>query len=196
VRSRGRAQLSVPFDPPFSPLNRWTLGIFNAAYYAKNRLGAGGRILHFEPFFFPLDAIGRWNRVYGRAGFFQFQCAVAPEVARAAIREMLEAIARAGEGSFLAVLKSFGSVASPGLLSFPRPGVTLALDFPNRGEKTARLFRALHAVVSACRGRMYPAKDALMSPEQFRAQYADVLPEFRRHLDPAFSSSFWRRVSA
>lgn len=195
VRPRGRVRLAVPIDPPFSPLNRWTIALFNAVYRAKSRLGAGQRIVHYEPFFFPLDAVERWNRMYGRSGFFQFQCAVSPEAARTGIREMLEVIAGAGEGSFLAVLKSLGLVASPGLLSFPMRGVTLALDFPNRGEKTARLFRDLHAVVGACRGRVYPAKDAHMTPEQFQVQYADVLPEFRRHVDPAFSSSFWRRVA-
>ena len=185
----------MTFDLPFSPLNRVTLAAFIVLYRWKQGRGPLARTVDYEPFFFPLDGVERWNRIYGRAGLLQFQCAVPHAAARAAIREMLAAIARAGEGSFLAVLKDFGTVPSPGLLSFPREGVTLALDFPNRGERTARLFAELHARVAAHGGRLYPAKDAHMSPAQFQAQYADVLPAFRRQLDPAFSSSFWRRVN-
>lgn len=193
---RRRRRVSVPFELPFSPLNRATLSGFNAAYRLGQRAGARVRPAAFEGFFFPLDAVERWNRIYGRDGLLQFQCAVPHAGARAAIRELLSVIARAGEGSFLAVLKNFGAVPSPGLLSFPCEGVTLALDFRNRGERTARLFRELHAVVAAHAGRLYPAKDAHMSPAQFEAQYRDVLPAFRAQIDPAFSSSLWRRVSA
>jgi FAD/FMN-containing dehydrogenase len=194
ARRRGR-KLAVPFELPFSPLNRVTLAAFNALYRWKQGRGPLTRTVDYEPFFFPLDGVERWNRIYGRAGLLQFQCAVPHAAARAAVGEMLAAIARAKEGSFLAVLKDFGAVPSPGLLSFPREGVTLALDFPNRGERTARLFGELHAMVAAHGGRLYPAKDAHMSAAQFQAQYADVLPAFRAQLDPAFSSSFWRRVS-
>jgi len=191
-----RSRLSVPFELPFSPLNRLTLAAFNAAYYARNGRRTGPRTVHHEPFFFPLDGIDGWNRIYGRKGLVQFQCAVPHAAAPAALREMLGAIARAGEGSFLAVLKNFGAARSPGLLSFPREGVTLALDFPNRGGRTARLFHNLHAMVAAHAGRLYPAKDAHMSAEQFHVQYSEVLPAFRAQLDPACSSSFWRRVAA
>jgi FAD/FMN-containing dehydrogenase len=195
-RRRRKRKVLVPFELPFSPLNRVTLSSFNAAYRLTQQMGARVRTIGFEPFFFPLDGVERWNRIYGRGGLLQFQCAVPHAAARAAIREMLSAIARAGEGSFLAVLKNFGALPSPGLLSFPREGVTLALDFPNRGERTARLFRELHAMVLAHAGRLYPAKDAHMSPAQFEAQYRDVLSAFRAQLDPAFSSSLWRRVNA
>ena len=108
---------------------------------------------------------------------------------------MLTAISASGQGSFLAVLKNFGQASSPGLLSFPRPGTTLALDFPNRGDPTRKLFQELYAMVRDAGGRIYPAKDALMPPEQFQAQHADVLEAFRARVDPAFSSSFWRRVT-
>jgi FAD/FMN-containing dehydrogenase len=192
----GRRGLSVPLELPFSPLNRLTLAAFNRLYHARGRMASGPRLTHHEPFFFPLDGIAHWNRLYGRSGLLQFQCAVPHLAAPSAVREMLGAVAGAGEGSFLAVLKNFGKVESPGLLSFPREGVTLALDFPNRGDRTARLFRRLHEVVAAQGGRIYPAKDAHMSGEQFRRQFADALPRFRAQLDPAFSSSFWRRVEA
>jgi FAD/FMN-containing dehydrogenase len=189
-----RPRLSVPVELPVSPLNRLTLSAFNRLVHARGRMAPGPRLSHYEPFFFPLDGVAHWNRIYGRGGLLQFQCAVPHSVAPSAIGEMLGAVASAGDGSFLAVLKTFGKVASPGLLSFPREGVTLALDFPNKGERTARLFRRLHELVAAHGGRLYPAKDAHMSGEQFRHQFAEVLPRFRAQLDPAFSSSFWRRV--
>jgi len=103
----------------------------------------GTRRTHYAPFFYPLDAIGNWNRAYGRAGFFQYQCVVPPDAADRAIPEMLAAVARSGQGSCLAVLKTFGSKTSPGLMSFPFEGVTLALDFPNRKARTHKLFDRL-----------------------------------------------------
>jgi FAD/FMN-containing dehydrogenase len=190
----GRARLKVPVELPFSPLNRVTLALFNTLYYEKNRLVRGH--YHVEPdrFFFPLDRVVGWNRIYGRDGFFQFQSVVPREAARETTRAMLSTVAAAGEGSFLAVLKNFGDFPSPGLLSFPRPGTTLALDFPNRGDRTRRLFQSLHAMVRDAGGRIYPAKDALMSPADFQAQHREVLEAFLAKVDPAFSSSFWRRV--
>lgn len=186
-------RVNVALELPFSPLNRLTVSAFNALYRA--RAVHGRRVESARSFFFPLDAVGGWNRIYGRAGFRQFQCLVPPPAAPRAVAALLEVAARSGDGSFLAVLKRFGAMRSPGLLSFPREGTTLALDFANRGARTDRLFAELHAVVAAHAGRIYPAKDAFMSPEQFHAQYSDVLPAFRLHRDPAFSSSLWRRVN-
>ena len=194
VPPRPSARWPVPFELPISPLNRVTLKVFNAAYHLRHRMGAGRAALDPDAFFFPLDGIARWNRIYGRQGFFQFQSTVPPEAARLTTRAMLAAISASGQGSFLAVLKDFGEAASPGLLSFPRVGTTLALDFPNRGEPTRRLLRELYAMAADAGGRIYPAKDALMPASQFRAQHAGVLDRFVEHLDPAFSSSFWRRV--
>jgi len=113
----------------------------------------------------------------------------------AGIRGVLDAIARSGQGSFLAVLKTFGSAPSPGLLSFPRQGVTLALDFPRRGERTFALFRELEGLVLEQGGALYPAKDLVMSPRMFRASYPRA-PELARLRDPRFESTFWRRVTA
>ena len=101
--------------------------------------------------------------------------------------------ARSGLGSFLAVLKMFGSVASPGLLSFPQEGVTLALDFPNRGQRLEKLFVELDAIVSEAHGRLYPAKDGRMPGKLFRSGYPRW-SEFARYIDPRCSSTFWRRV--
>ena len=185
---------SVPFELPVTPLNRLTVKAFNAAYGLRHGHLRGLHRIDRDPFFFPLDGVGHWNRIYGRRGFFQFQCQLPPDAAEPALREILGAVATSGEGSFLAVLKNFGASPSPGLLSFPRAGATLALDFPNRGARTALLMARLHAVVAAHAGRIYPAKDAHMSRSQFAAQFAAALPAFRQQRDPEFSSSLWRRL--
>jgi hypothetical protein len=106
---------------------------------------------------------------------------------------LLQAIANSGLGSFLAVLKLFGPVKSPGLLSFPQEGITLALDFPNRGERLQRLFVELDSIVRNAGGRLYPAKDGRMPGSLFRSGYP-LWPEFARFIDPRCSSTFWRRV--
>lgn len=183
----------VPFDAPSFLLNSWSIRAFNALYYRKQlRAVQRGRV-HWAPFFYPLDAVGNWNRIYGKRGLLQWQCVV-PDEERHVV-DLLEEISRAREGSFLVVLKRFGSLPSPGLLSFPRPGLTLALDFPNRGARTFDLLDRLDRLVLDAGGALYPAKDARMSPELFRASFP-AWQDFARHVDPAFSSSFWRRVTS
>jgi FAD/FMN-containing dehydrogenase len=186
-------QLTFPLNPPFSLVNGVTLRAFNELYYHRQRQKSQHRVIHYQPFFYPLDRILAWNRMYGRKGLLQYQCAVPTRHARDAMRAILERIARSGTGSFLTVLKLFGEAASPGLLSFPLRGATLALDFPNRGKPTFELLSALDKVVAAAGGRVYPAKDARMSGESFR-EYFPSWHEFRNHMDANFSSSFWRRV--
>jgi FAD/FMN-containing dehydrogenase len=188
-----KIKLSVPFMLPGFTLNPLTIWAFNNLYYAMGRARAGHSQVHYDPFFYPLDKVGEWNRIYGRDGFTQYQCVV-PENEVMAFQEILERIARGGQGSFLGVIKKFGSVRSPGMMSFPRPGLTLALDFPFRGEKTLKLFAELDEVVAAANGALYPAKDPRMSPRMFRLSYPR-LAEFRRYVDPSLSSSFWRRVA-
>jgi FAD/FMN-containing dehydrogenase len=190
---RRGAGLRVPFDLPTWTLNRVTVSAFNTLYDWSGRRHRSA-LVEFDPFFFPLDGVRDWNRIYGPAGLLQFQCVMPHAVARDSIRELLGVISAAGSASFLAVLKAFGDMPSPGMLSFPRPGVTLALDFPNRGEETFALFTELEVLVRQGGGAMYPAKDARMTRESFAAFYPR-LDEFRRHVDPAFSSSFWRRVA-
>jgi len=182
--------LSFPLTPPISPINGLTLRAFNFAYY--HRPLPAQAMVHYAPYFYPLDGILHWNRLYGRRGFYQYQC-VLPMAAREALSEILRSIAGSGQGSFLAVLKTFGDLPSPGLLSFPMPGMTLALDFPNRGAATLALFDRLDAIVGAARGRLYPAKDARMSGEFFRRSYAR-LDDFLTFIDPKFASDFSRRV--
>jgi FAD/FMN-containing dehydrogenase len=185
-----RARIALPLDLPAFVVSGRAVALFNALYYARGRLRAGRKQVQYGRFFFPLDAIGHWNRAYGRRGFLQFQCVV-PD--RTAIREVLRHIVASGRGSSLAVLKTFVDVPSPGMLSFPRPGITVALDFPNAGTDTFALLDTLEGVVRDSGGAIYPAKDARMSPRTFAAAYPR-LAEFERHVDPAFSSSLWRRV--
>lgn len=183
----------VPVTPWFSLVNALTLRAFNAVYY-RQPLDRGPRLTHYVPYFYPLDAVREWNRIYGRPGFFQYQCVLPPAGMRDGIAALLERIARSGQGSFLAVLKTFGGRRSAGMLSFPRPGATLALDFPNRGEPMHRLFGELDAVVREAGGALYPAKDARMPGEMFRSGFP-LWERFSAFIDPAFSSSFWRRVT-
>ncbi|MFZ4538375.1 FAD-binding protein [Propionivibrio sp.] len=185
-----RKPLSFPLTLPFSLINGLSLRAFNQAYYRRPL--AATSVTHYAPFFYPLDGVLHWNRLYGRQGFYQYQL-VLPMAAREALVDVLRSISASGQGSFLAVLKTFGERASPGLLSFPMPGVTLALDFPNRGAPTLALFDRLDAIVGAAGGRLYAAKDARMSGEFFRRSYPR-LNEFLPFIDPKFSSDFARRV--
>jgi len=184
---------TMPIVPPFSLVNRLSLRPFNFAYYNMKKWQAGRAIAHYEPFFYPLDNLLEWNRMYGPRGFFQYQCVVPRESGHDAVQAMLSEISRSGEGSFLAVLKTFGNRQPVGMLSFPRPGVTLALDFPNNGERTLKLFERLDAVLRAAGGRIYPAKDARMPRDLFEAGYPR-LQEFLHYRDPGISSGLSRRL--
>jgi FAD/FMN-containing dehydrogenase len=185
----------VPFEFPAIALNGASVRAFNALYNWRQRSKAGRAVVPYTSFFYPLDAVRHWNRIYGRRGMYQYQSVVPPAASADATRAMLEAISAARQGSFLAVLKTFGPKASPGLLSFPREGTTLALDFPNRGRDTLALFDRLDAIVREAGGRLYPAKDGRLPPDLFRAGYP-ALSAFERHVDPRFSSRFWRRMTA
>ncbi len=186
-------KLTMPMVPPVSLVNRLSLRPFNLAYYHLKKWQAGRAIAHYEPFFYPLDNLLEWNRMYGPKGFFQYQSVVPREVGQDAVQAMLKEIARSGDGSFLAVLKTFGNRQPVGMLSFPQPGVTLALDFPNHGDRTHKLFERLDAVVREAKGRLYPAKDARMPRELFEAGYPR-LTEFMKYRDPGISSGLSRRL--
>ena len=186
-------QLTMPIVPPVSLVNRLSLRPFNMAYYHLKKWRAGRAVTHYEPFFYPLDNLLEWNRMYGPRGFFQYQSVVPRGVARDAVQSMLQEIARFGDGSFLAVLKTFGNRAPVGMLSFAQPGATLALDFPNHGEHTQKLFARLDAIVTEARGRIYLAKDARMPRALFEAGYPR-LPEFLKYRDRGISSGLSRRL--
>ena len=186
--------LSFPFQPPIPLINRLTLRAFNTLYRATQPRDAAPRTVPYRPFFYPLDKLRHWNRAYGPKGLRQFQCAVPTANARASVEAMLRLAERSGEASFLTVLKLFGDKPSPGMMSFPMPGATLTLDFPHRGERTERLLSELDRLAIQAGGRLNPYKDARMSPESFAASFPNWR-DFARHIDPAFSSNFWRRVT-
>lgn len=188
------SRLSVPVQPPFNVLNRPFLTVFNAAYRRKKGRSSAPRQTGYQGFFFPLDGVRDWNRLYGPRGLYQHQSVVPEAAARRAVPALLEAARQAGQGSFLTVLKRFGGVRSPALLSFPRPGYTLTLDFPNRGDRTLKLLTELDRITIEAGGAVNPYKDARMGPGTFAASF----PEWSRLealRDPAFMSSFWTRTA-
>lgn len=185
---------TVPFTFPNGVLNRYTIGAFNSVFFHKELKGHSAALQHFEPFFYPLDAVSHWNRIYGSRGFLQHQCVIPFDGDVAPTRALLERVTRSTTGSFLTVLKKFGDKRSPGMMSFPRPGITFNFDFPFRGEETLRLCDDLDAIVKEMGGALYPAKDARMSPEMFRLSFPEW-EAFAQHVDPRFSSTFWRRVT-
>jgi len=187
-------RLSVPFQPPINVLNRPFLMAFNAAYRWRRSSSRGPHTTGYQGFFFPLDGVAEWNRLYGPKGLFQHQSVIPLEAARKTVPVLLHAAREAGQGSFLTVLKRFGTVKSPGMLSFPRPGYTLTLDFPNLGKKTLELLGELDAITVAAGGAVNPYKDARMSAATFGASFPDW-QRLEAIRDPAFMSSFWARTA-
>lgn len=189
------AGIPFPMDAPSFVLNKLTIKTFNVLYYNKQYKEHSQAVVHYNPFFYPLDAIHNWNKGYGKNGFFQYQLVIPFEGASDALQEILKQTSRFGKASFVTVLKNFGAMRSPGMMSFPKEGVTLALDFRNDGTETLRFMDSLDSIVRTANGRLYPAKDARMKGEDFRAWYPQW-QEFANYIDPHFSSSFWRRVMA
>jgi FAD/FMN-containing dehydrogenase len=186
-------KMTVPMVPPISLVNRLTLRPFNSAYYNVKKWKSSRTIVHYEPFFYPLDNILEWNKIYGPKGFYQYQSVVPRADGKKVVQSMLREISRSGDGSFLAVLKTFGDRDAVGMLSFPRPGVTLALDFPNKGARTEKLLARLDAIVLEAGGCLYLAKDARMSRSLFEAGYPQ-LAKFLQYRDPGISSAMSRRL--
>ena len=182
-----------PFDAPGFALNSATVAAFNTVFFNKQIKHRVNALQDYEPFFYPLDIVLKWNKMYGRRGLLQFQYAIPWEHARQGTVEILREVAKSGLASFLAVLKVFGDVPSPGMMSFPKPGITLALDFPIKPEKSFTLFDRLAEMTYEFGGRLYPAKDARMTAEQYQAFYPQW-ERFARYKDPAITSSFWERV--
>ena len=195
VDTPSSSAFTFPVDLPQWILNSYSIRAFNTAYFNRYRLQHGKTVRqHYQPFFYPLDAINRWNRIYGADGFHQYQFVV-PLKALDVMEKALKRIVQSGMGSFLAVLKEFGAAPSPGWLSFPREGYCLALDFANRGVKTRRLIRELDSMVLDAGGAVYPAKDRLMGKPTFQHSFPKH-EQFSKWVDPGFSSDFWERVSA
>lgn len=193
-RLPGRPTLAVPVDFPGFALNSWSIRAFNTLFYATNR-DTHNKIVDYDKYFYPLDGILQWNRMYGKKGFIQYQ-ATFPREERAGLVKMLEHLARAKRASFLVVLKCFGE-AGAGMLSYPMPGYTLALDIPNRSGLEA-FAQELDRILLDHGGRLYLAKDALTSPDTFAAMYPELpaFREIRNDLDPegVLRSSMSRRL--
>ena len=163
-----RRSRRVPFDFPSWALNRHSIRAFNALYYGRATKDPIPALVDLDTFFYPLDALLDWNRIYGRGGFTQYQCVLPKAAGAPALRRLLDAVAKADGGSFLAVLKLFGS--GDGLMSFPMEGYTLALDFPLKPPTLGTLI-GLDRIVAEHGGRLYLAKDARMTPLMLRRGY-------------------------
>jgi FAD/FMN-containing dehydrogenase len=176
--------ITVPFELPNWALTTPAVRAFNIAYYLRH----GGRtrtgLVHPQPFFYPLDAVLHWNRVYGRRGFTQYQCVIPREAGVAAYRELFRTAAAHGAPPYLVVVKDFGAEGR-GALSFPRPGITFTLDIPI-GDRTQRAVDAMNDLVAEAGGRVYLAKDALSRAEHFRAMEPrlDAFVAVRDRVDP------------
>ena len=194
VPPRREPGLTLRTRLPLGIVNRLSARGVNELYWRRMRNGATPRrIGSYASILYPLDSLGRWNNLYGPRGFFQFQCVVPRTNARATTEAMLRLISASGHASPLAVLKTFGDMSSPGLLSFPIPGTTLAVDFPHRGARTLQLLAQLEEIVVNASGRLYPAKDGAMRRETFARCFPQV-SSFVPMIDPMFSSAFARRT--
>jgi len=187
------APRSLVLTPPCSLVRPVSVRAFNQLYFWLKQRRAAQSVQHYQGFFYPLDHLNDWNRMYGPRGFYQYQTVLPRAVGQDALLALLAEVARAGACSFLSVLKTFGQRQSLGMLSFPQPGVTLALDFPNHDAITLRLFQRLDAIVAEAGGRLYPAKDARMARALFVAGYPR-LGEFLQYRDPGISSELSRRL--
>lgn len=186
------ARLSVPFTPPFNLVRDIAIGPFNKLYRRRAR-SSQAQVTAYQPFFYPLDALASWNRLYGPRGFRQFQCAIPETTSIPVIERLIETTHRHGHPSSLVVLKRFGTFPSEGLLSFARPGQTIAMDFADRGKTTADLFADMQAQVMQAGGALNPYKDASMSAADFRKSFPHW-QEFTTFIDPAAASIFSDRV--
>jgi FAD/FMN-containing dehydrogenase len=185
--------IHFPCYLPKYALNNYLIKLFNQFYYLRNKRKSDIQYRYYDHYFFPLDIILEWNKMYGKKGFFQYQFVVPFRNANG-VQEVLKTIINNKQGSFLSVLKTFGHIPSPGLLSFPMPGITLAVDIPNRGKDSQLLLDKLDEIVIKYNGKVYPAKDANMRSEVFKVYYPGW-EKMIKYKDPKFSSSFWRRVT-
>ena len=188
---------AIPFDFPSFVLNPLSIAAFNALYFRREGAKQQPFISSYDSFFYPLDAIGNWNRLYGKRGFVQYQCVIPEATASDGIRKLLEELSDSHRPSFLAVLKRFGAQGK-GLLSFPMAGYTLALDLPIRDDGLFMLLDKLDKIVLQHGGRVYLAKDARLAADSFRAMYPryDEWLKIKHAVDPqnAFCSSLSRRL--
>jgi hypothetical protein len=160
LRLKKKLSPTVPFYFPGFVLNALTVKIFNWLYYKKQSKKEVKNFIDYETFFYPLDAINDWNKIYGKSGFIQYQMVIPKEAGKEGMKRILETIAKSGNGSFLAVLKLFGKHNPDAYNSFPVEGYTLALDF-KVNSKLKKLVDQLDAIVQEFGGRIYLTKDSM-----------------------------------
>ncbi|MDK1388063.1 FAD-binding oxidoreductase [Sinorhizobium sp. 8-89] len=189
-----RLRFSLPFSLPFNPLNTITLRALNECRFRRERPAETVSTMKWTSYFYPQDAIGDWNRLYGPRGPCQHQSVYPIENAPEITARLLETARRAGHASVQTVLRRFGDIVPRGLLSFARPGFALTLDFADQGDATAKLLDALDRIVMDAGGSVNPCNDTRMSPEIFEASFPswERLEKLR---DPAMVSDFWRRTA-
>lgn len=190
-----KKRFKVTFDLPSGLLNRYTMTAFNTLYYQIMLSKEKKAIATYDSFFYPLDFLEDWNRMYGKNGFIQYQCVLPTEVSRAGLTKILSLCSQKGWGSFLAVLKRFGK--QEGWLSFPMPGYTLTLDMPVK-PGLWEFLDELDQLVLEYGGRIYLAKDARLSANNFRKMYDkfEQWLEVKKQIDPHnyFNSNLSKRL--
>jgi FAD/FMN-containing dehydrogenase len=194
LKPSGKPKLTFPFNAPGFMLNKGTISAFNTVFFHKQMKPHVKTQQDYEPFFYPLDAVLHWNRMYGKNGLLQFQFSPPWETSKDGTIAILKEIAGSGLASFLAVLKTFGDIPSLGMMSFPQPGIMFALDFPIKANLSFPLMQRLGDMTRDFGGRLYSAKDACMTPEQFKVFYPQW-ERFARYKDPVLTSSYWERVT-
>lgn len=191
---KSNAKYVIPFLPTFSLINPVTVFSFNTLYYTKQLEKITKGLIHFDSFFYPLDKVANWNRIYGRNGFVQYQFVIPDENAYQILDNFFNFAKKLNLYSFLTVMKNFGNLSSGGLLSFPRKGITVAIDFPLT-ENVFKKLQNLDKLVLEGGGAFYPAKDSRMPSDAFFASFGSKIKEFFVWKDKKFSSSFWRRIT-
>ena len=188
LRYSGKQKLNIPVYFPNFTLNKLSIKAFNFLYYNKQFGKKVDAIMDYEPYFYPLDAVWNWNRIYGKNGFTQYQFVIPKNVSRKGLEDILKAISKSGEGSFLAVLKLFGKPNEDALISFPDEGYTLALDF-KINKKVMKLLDELDIIIKDLGGRLYLTKDSRMQPDMMESGY-DSLTAFKSYIDQDQFSKF------
>ena len=183
---------TVPLEMPSWFLNHFSISTFNSLYYWNGKRKPGEELVDWDTYFYPLDAILGWNKIYGRKGFIQFQCIIPPEKSRSGLQNLLNSIVSSGQGSFLAVLKKLGHQDSP--FSFPRSGYTLALDFPNNA-KSQKLLKELDEITIAHEGRFYLAKDSRMSAQTLKHSDKRVANFVKMRTENGLNATFQSKQS-
>lgn len=191
--SKNKKLANIPIIPKFSFVNKLSMKLFNNLYYLKQISKFNKSRLHYDLFFYPLDLVPNWNLLYGQSGFVQLQFVIPIETAHKTIDKVILLIKKYQTGSSISVLKAFGEMKSPGLLSFPRKGITIAMDFPYKSD-TKEMMHKIYDLILEQQGAIYPAKDMLMSSDHFTKSF-DNIDIFKNFIDPRFNSDLWQRVN-